>query len=137
MQLWANIGKFSLGMCRDSQIEDKYAVTLLFDQIYFHLVDDETQAAPLRYSLDCKHLVAVWCVVSCAPVFCHRNPSRMEIEEVDEEISVNPYETAFDPYSLAPSQDPEGRGNLKKIHLKEILDSVCLFLSRWEHCVML
>ncbi|KAK2893071.1 hypothetical protein Q8A67_013059 [Cirrhinus molitorella] len=34
------------------------------------------------------------------------------------EITFNPYEKAFDLYSLVPSQDPESRGNLKKIHLR-------------------
>ncbi len=116
----------------DSQVEDKYVVTLLCDQTYFHLVDNKTQAAPLIYSLDCKHLrsCSLKCVVSSALVCCHRNPRRMDIQEVDGEISVNPYEKAFDLYSLAPSLDLECRGNLKKIHPKEISDAACLSLCR-------
>lgn len=100
---------------------------LLCDQTYFHLVDNKTQTAPLRYSLDCKHLrsCSLKCVASSALVCYHRNPREMDIQEIDGDISVNPYEKAFD--SLASSLDLECRGNLNKIHPKEI--SCCLPFS--------
>lgn len=71
------------------------------------------------------------CVVSSAPLFCHRNTRRMDSQEVGEELSVN----------LCPLPDPsQDPVNLlkesKEDHPKGFSDVTCLPLSRWERAVI-